>query len=295
MLWMMRLELAARLPFNFQATVRSHGWRRLAPFSWDGERLGRVERLSTGRVVKLAVGGSDELTGVIVDIRANDALSDREVGEIEGKVSWMLRLEEELTGFYRLCEGEPALRHVVEEGKGRILRSPTVYEDVVKTICTTNCTWRQTEGMVSRLVERLGEPYPVEPLRAFPTPEAVAEAGEDYLQEIKLGYRASSIAQLSHQVVSGDLDLEGLKGSSLETAELYKRLKSIKGVGQYAAAHILALLGRYDYLGVDTWARKLVSERFFDGAPVTDREVQEVFAPWGKWRFLAYWFWDWEG
>jgi len=150
--------------------------------------------------------------------------------------------------------------------------------------------------MVGRLVERLGEPYPLEPLRAFPTPEAVAEAGENYLrQEVKLGYRASSIAQLSRQVASGDLDLEGLKHSPLETAELYKKLKSIKGVGQYAAAHILTLLGRYDYLGVDTWARKLVSERFFDGAPVTDKEVQEVFAPWGKWRFLAYWFWDWEG
>lgn len=294
---MRRLELVARPPFNFQATVLSHGWRRLAPFSWDEERLGRVERLSTGRVVKLAVGQNKELTGVIVDIRANDALSDGELGEIEDKVSWMLRLEEDLSDFYRLCEGEPALRHVVEEGKGRVLRSPTVYEDVVKTICTTNCTWRQTEGMVGRLVERLGEPYPLEPsLRAFPTPEAVAEAGENYLrQEVKLGYRASSIAQLSRQVPRGDLGLEGLKHSSLETAELYKRLKSIKGVGQYAAAHILSLLGRYDYLGVDTWARKLVSERFFAGAPVTDKEVQEVFAPWGKWRFLAYWFWDWEG
>jgi len=131
---MRRLELAARPPFNFQATVRSHGWRRLAPFSWDEERLRRVERLSTGRIVRLAIGGSDELTGVIVDIRANDALSDGELGEIEGKVGWMLRLGEDLTDFYGLCEGEPALRHVVEEGKGRILRSPTVYEDVVKTV-----------------------------------------------------------------------------------------------------------------------------------------------------------------
>ena len=293
---MMRLELAARPPFNFQATVRSHGWCSLAPFSWDGERLGRVERLSTGRVVKLTLGGGDDLTGVIVDIKANDALTDGELGEIEGKVSWMLRLEEDLSDFYWLCEGERALRHVVEEGKGRVLRSPTVYEDVVKTICTTNCTWRQTEGMVGRLVERLGEPYPLEPsLRVFPTPAAVAEAGENYLQqEVKLGYRASSIARLSRQVATGDLDLEGLKHSPLETAELYKGLKSIKGVGQYAAAHILTLLGRYDYLGIDTWARKLVSERFFDGAAVTDKEVQEVFAPWGKWRFLAYWFWDWE-
>ena len=125
----MRLELAARPPFNLQATVRSHGWRRLAPFSWDGERLGRVERLSTGRVVKLAVGQSKELTGVIVDIKTNDALTDGELGEIEGMVSWILRLEEELTDFYGLCEREPALRHVAEEGKG----SPTVYEDVMKT------------------------------------------------------------------------------------------------------------------------------------------------------------------
>jgi len=290
------LRLSARPPFNFQATVLSHGWRRLAPFSWDEERLGRVERLSTGRVVKLAIGESDELTRVIVDIRTKGALTCQELDEIKGKVSWMLRLEEELTDFYRLCEGEAALRQVVEEGKGRVLRSPTVYEDVVKTICVTNCTWRQTEGMVSRLVERLGEPYPLEPsLKGFPTPEAVAEAGENYLKgEVKMGYRASSIALLSRQVARGELDLEGLKYSSLETAELYKRLKSIKGVGQYAAAHILSLLGRYDYLGVDTWARKLVSERFFEGAPVTDKEVQEVFAPFGKWRFLAYWFWDWE-
>lgn len=292
----MRLELPARPPFNFQATVLSHGWRRLAPFSWGGERLGRVEHLFTGRVVRLDIQGSDGLTGVMVDISTNDALTNGEVGEIEGKVSWMLGLEEDLSAFYRLCKGEPALSHVVEEGKGRVLRSPTVYEDVVKTICVTNCTWRQTEGMVERLVEGLGEPYPPEPSqRAFPTPEAVAEAGEGYLQEIKLGYRASSIAQLSCQAASGDLDLEGLKGSPLETEELYKGLKSIKGVGEYSAAHILALLGRYDYLGVDTWARRLVSERFFGGAPVTDKEVQEVFAPWGEWRFLAYWFWDWEG
>jgi len=293
---MMRLELAARPPFNFQATVLSHGWRRLPPFSWDGERLGRVERLSTGRVIKIAIGEADELTGVIVDIKNNRGLTGGEVGEIKDKVNWMLRLEDDLTDFYSLCEGEPALKHVVEGGKGRVLRSPAVYEDVVKTICVTNCTWRQTEGMVSRLVARLGEPYPGEPsLRAFPTPEAVADVGEDYLKrEVKLGYRASSITLLSRQVARGDLDLEELKNSPLETAELYKRLKSIKGVGQYAAAHILALLGRYDYLGVDTWARRLVSERFFAGAPVSDKEVQEVFAPWGRWRFLAYWFWDWE-
>ena len=94
--------------------------------------------------------------------------------------------------------------------------------------------------------------------------------------------------------MEGSLNLEGLKDSSLETAELRHLLKSIKGIGDYASAHILALLGRYDYLGIDTWARRLVSRRFFGGEPVSSKQVEEVFAPFGKWNYLAYWFWDWE-
>ncbi len=288
------MELPARVPFNFQAAVLSHGWRRLLPFSWDGERLARGERLAAGKVVELTMCEASQRPGVVVHVTSGGPLRAAEMEEVGEKVTWMLGLEEDLTDFYELCAGEPALKHVVEEGKGQILRSPTVYEDVVKTICVTNCTWKQTERMVGNLVGHLGE-VSAAGVKAFPTPEVVAGVGQEYLQQrIRLGYRAASIAQLSHQVASGELDLEGLKRSPLETAELCKRLKSIKGVGQYAAAHSLALLGRYDCLGVDTWARRLVSRRFFGGHPVTDKQVQEVFAPFGKWRFLAYWFWRWE-
>lgn len=52
--------------------------------------------------------------------------------------------------------GEPDLAWVVR-GAGRMIRSPTVFEDVVKTICTTNCAWSATIRMVSALVEHLGE------------------------------------------------------------------------------------------------------------------------------------------
>ena len=37
-----------------------------------------------------------------------------------------------------------------------MLRSPTVFEDLVKMICTTNCSWALTEKMVTGLVENLG-------------------------------------------------------------------------------------------------------------------------------------------
>ena len=41
-----------------------------------------------------------------------------------------------------------------------MIRSPSVFEEVVKTICTTNCTWSATVRMVSSLVQNLGEPAP---------------------------------------------------------------------------------------------------------------------------------------
>ena len=67
------------------------------------------------------------------------------------------------------------------QGAGRLLRSPTVFEDVVKTICTTNCTWSATVRMVSALVGTLGRPAVGAPgRRAFPTPAAMAQAGEDF-------------------------------------------------------------------------------------------------------------------
>ncbi len=37
-----------------------------------------------------------------------------------------------------------------------MLRSPTVFEDLVKMICTTNCSWALTVKMVTGLVENLG-------------------------------------------------------------------------------------------------------------------------------------------
>src|SRR5919198_596737 len=82
-------------------------------------------------------------------------------------------------------------------------RSPTVFEDVVKTICTTNCAWSATERMVGALVEHLGEPAPGAPPtgpygRAFPTPEAMADADEAFYREVvRAGYRGAYLRALA--------------------------------------------------------------------------------------------------
>jgi 3-methyladenine DNA glycosylase/8-oxoguanine DNA glycosylase len=94
-------------------------------------------------------------------------------------------------------------------------------------------------------------------------------------------------------VASGTLDLEVLRIADLPTAELRERLLAIKGVGEYAAANLLMLLGRYDFVPVDSWALKLVSHEWYGGESVGRGEVEGAFERWGEWQGLAYWFWDW--
>jgi 3-methyladenine DNA glycosylase/8-oxoguanine DNA glycosylase len=113
-------------------------------------------------------------------------------------------------------------------------------------------------------------------------------------EAVRVGYRAPSIHELAVRVASGELDIESFKTSTLPTLELRKELLKIKGVGPYAAANLLMILGRSDFIPIDSWALKMVSQEWYDGEPVTPAQVEEHFEKWGEFKGLAYWFWDWK-
>jgi 3-methyladenine DNA glycosylase/8-oxoguanine DNA glycosylase len=96
------------------------------------------------------------------------------------KVAWMLGLDQDFAAFYALARTEIKLAGVEANARGRILRSPTLFEDVVKTILTTNTTWAGTIRMVETLVSQFGAPIPSDPVRrAFPAPGDIAAADEE--------------------------------------------------------------------------------------------------------------------
>lgn len=289
------LSLQPNPPFHFDASAYSHGWVVLAPNRWDADQraVGRVERLASGKVVNLKITGTNDSTPPLITINVTHAhhLTDRETAEIRRKVAHMFRLDEDFSEFYALCaaRGEPWAS--AGDGLGRLLRSPTLFEDVVKTIATTNTQWGGTKRMISALVDALGEPFPRDPAsRAFPTPEAMATAPPELFTEVaRFGYRGPYVAELARRVASGELDIEGMLKSPLSTAELKKELLAIKGIGPYAAATLLMLIGRYDEIGYDTVFRDFVSKRYFDGERPPPKEMLAVYDDWGEWRYLAYW------
>jgi 3-methyladenine DNA glycosylase/8-oxoguanine DNA glycosylase len=293
-----RLELTlagpAGEPVDLWRAIVSHGLVELPPMRVDEER-----RLLE---VTLPMHGRRPRT-----VRISEATAGRAVIEVLGRapgpsaasallaaVRHVLRLDEDLSGFYAVAATDLDLAWATR-GAGRMVRGPTVFEDVVKTICTTNCSWSATERMVGALVEHLGAPAAGAPAtgslrRAFPAPAVMATAGEQfYAEQVRAGYRGRYLRELSAAVAEGGLDLEELADPELPEGEVEQRLLALPGVGPYAAAHVMVMsLGRYSKLILDSWTRPMYA-RLHGGRRVSDAGIVRRFRRYGPFAGLAFW------
>ena len=118
--------------------------------------------------------------------------------ELRSRVRHMLRLDEDLADFYARCRTSRALRPIAQLGAGRLLRSPDLWEDIVKGICTTIVTWSRTRTMVASITALTAAATSTAAYGAFPTPDEILTAGVQYLTtEAGVGYRARSILNLA--------------------------------------------------------------------------------------------------
>lgn len=271
--------------FSYRFTVRSHGWYDLAPFELaEDDRLTFVTRRGKDGV---PVAVSIIPSGTQLSITVDSADFDRD-GVIRD-VRHIHRLDEEFDRFYEHIERTGSVVWAKEKMAGRLLRGPSVWEDLVKTICTTNCSWSLTRIMVRNLVEKLGDAA-LDGRRAFPTAEAMASMPESFFrEEIKAGYRSPYFIELAEAVAGGGIDPESWLSHEMPTADLKKSMKKVKGVGDYAAENLLKLVGRYDGLALDSWLRAQFYEKYNAGKKCSDKKIERHYHKFGDWRGLAIW------
>lgn len=222
-------------------------------------------------------------------VNHHQKLTAAQCNNIKHQIASCLRLTEDYSEFYREVKHFPKYRWIAKIKAGRMLRAPSVFEDVVKMICTTNCSWALTTIMVENLVGELGKPFD-DSKKSFPSPEILAGTTEQFLRKaIRAGYRSPFLLEFAKKVANDKLDIENWRTSELPTNDLFKELRSIKGVGEYAAGNILKLLGRYDYLGLDSWVRGKYYELYHRGRKVSDRTIERRYIPYDKWRGLFFW------
>ena len=207
----MAFTVAVPAGFRLDRVARSHGWYDLPPFalgrhaSWRGGARRRARARRRHR-------------------RADDALAVTTLGDARRRpsarcaatVTTMLRLDEDLAPLYALTDGDARLAYARAHGVGRLLRAPTAFEDVIKMLLTTNCSWSLTRVMVTRLVEALGAPAP-SGARAFPTPAAMAKKNETFYRDVvRAGYRAPHLAKIARDVAAGRIDPEAWRTPTVD-------------------------------------------------------------------------------
>ena len=207
-------------------------------------------------------------------------------GAVKEAVRRVLDLDADLAPFHLLCRAGEAdgFSWIARRGAGRILRAPSLFEDAVKVLATTNCSWSLTRLIVIDLIAVAGAEG------AFPSPEAVAALPEARLRkEARLGYRAPFLAAFAERVASGKSDLGRWEDPARPDDEVEREIRSEAGFGPYAAASIGRLLGRHAKLGLDSWSRKKVAAIRFGGRTVSDSRVERFYRRFGRWAGLAFW------
>lgn len=294
-----RLTITPPGDYVFRRDACSYGYFLLAPNRWDpdAETLHTVVAMPEGKSVGLAISqpaprgepatraaNPKALRGRTLRIEADRLLEQGERGEVRRGVRRMLRLDEpteRIRAFHRV---DPRWR---ASGRGRLFRSASFFEDVVKTVTSCNVTWPGTVMMNARLCAVVGEGG------AFPTAARLARTRASTLRaRCRVGYRDRRLIELAGLFAGGAIDESALADPSRDDAGVFKELQGWPGVGPYAAANIMQLLGRYGRLPLDTESVRhgRVVLGMSGSARAIMRRVHEHFEPFGEHAFRSYWF-----
>jgi len=283
----MEITIPTPRNFSFQRTVISHGWCELLPFALDQPKWELTRVIDLGEKPPVTIVMRQEKGQITAT--TSRRLNKTDAARVLRDARHILRLDDDLAPFYLATGAVPEFAWIGKQGAGRMLRSPTVFEDLVKMICTTNCSWSLTEKMVTGLVESIGRESN-DGRKSFPTPEAMASMPvEFYVDQVRAGYRAPYLKELADRVASGELNVETWLRSDLSTADLVKQIKGVKGAGDYAAENLLKLLGRYDGLALDSWTRAKFFKVRNNGRKANDKKIERYYSRFKEWRGLALW------
>lgn len=179
-------------------------------------------------------------------------------------------LEIDYGNFIKLIdEKDRYLTEAARLGQGiRILRQD-LWEMIVSFLISQQNNIPRIRRCISNICERYGERRKSGSGRiyyTFPSPEALAAAGEEELRDCNLGYRSRYVKKTAEMVLEGQVSLE--KVGKMDYACAREELQKLYGVGEKVADCIcLFALHHMDAFPVDTHIRQAMNKHYPLGFP----------------------------
>lgn len=235
-----QLDLAPVPGFVLAATALLHSGVGLAPTAWDGARL------------HLRLGPSAVVVDAGLHVRWRGPRPDVAV------LRRVLDLDADHRELWAACDRVPSLAGL----RPFVLRSPSVWQDLVGTLAGTRASYRSTQAMVRDLVGA----------GAFPDPAAVLAADTS-----RWGYRAPYLRAIAERV-EGGWDPETLLLPERSDADVAAEVRALPGFGPFATAQLQPLLGRPRPPVLDGWLADRLA-----GVDLAR------YAPMGRWAGTGAW------
>ena len=162
---------------------------------------------------------------------------------------------------------ESRIAEAARAGYGIRILAQEPWEALCSFIISQNNNIPRIKGIIDRLCRLYGAPleWRGETKYAFPTPQALADAGVEGIAPTRMGFRARYVADAAAAVASGDGYLEAIASAQYERADAM--LRELRGVGPKVASCVLLFgFGRYEAFPVDVWIRRTIG-RYFDAPP----------------------------
>ena len=257
------MELAVQQPFDLESTLvggQAHRWRS------DGDWFSGVVR---GNFVKM------RQTPEGVEFRSGPAPETDMIPVLQH----YFRLDDDLAQVYAEICRDDRVAAMVERWPGlRILRQEP-WECLVAYVCSANNSIRQIHNNMEAMSQAFGDPVTLDGdvRHTFPPPAQLVEAGEQGLRDLKLGFRAPNVHQVTLRVLERSLDLDELTTMPYEAAK--EKLMDCRGIGSKIANCILLFsLEKPQAFPVDVWVRRALAEWYFPGQKPPTNPVLEQWA-----------------
>ncbi|MFM1944757.1 MAG: hypothetical protein RI897_3739 [Verrucomicrobiota bacterium] len=136
----------------------------------------------------------------------------------------------------------------------------------------------QIQQVYHLLCQQYGAPVPTPPhlpqAHTFPTPQALAHAGETALRDCRMGFRAKYLHQTATQIANGNVSLESLR--SLPLNEARRILTCLPGVGpKIADCALLFSCDQPRAFPIDVWIARTLRNLYFKGQPTSLPKLQD--------------------